>query len=256
MSSALEIDGNVLHSIREAEKVVSYSRDYITKLAREHKIFATYVGRQWFVDLESLKQYEKFSLFEQDARNRLLSEERKIEKKLREARNKQDSLYKNKSRSFHWKAIFVSCLVVGVGLFSGFTFNKFVGLFPLFVFQTASTLESDSSTQFKNTVKEYPVNSDVNTLPAVVDNKNLIPNFVESLKSLPASSEGILLIPNQAMENLTAGELFSDEVVIKTADNGRQTAVIVDEFGDEVGREIPLVIIPVKAKDKSEEKNL
>lgn len=42
---------------KEAAAVVSYTPDYVSKLAREHLIVAEQRGRQWFVDLDSLKLF-------------------------------------------------------------------------------------------------------------------------------------------------------------------------------------------------------
>ena len=54
MSVTFEIDGKKLQSIKSAAKLTSYSRDYITRLAREQKIVASFIERKWFIDIESL----------------------------------------------------------------------------------------------------------------------------------------------------------------------------------------------------------
>jgi len=40
--------------------------------------------------------------------------------------------------------------------------------------------------------------------------------------------------------------VFSDEVRIRTATSGQQTAVLVDVNGIESDREVPFVVVPVK----------
>lgn len=66
--------------IKEAVRKVPYSLDYVGRLAREGKVESKRVGRQWLVELDSLKL---FSL-EQEAlkrrRQEALSEERRHEK--------------------------------------------------------------------------------------------------------------------------------------------------------------------------------
>lgn len=51
---------------KEAAKFVSYTPDYISRLAREGKVVAEQHGRQWFVSLDSLKHF----MLEQQAEQR------------------------------------------------------------------------------------------------------------------------------------------------------------------------------------------
>lgn len=44
--------------VREAADLVSYTPDYVAKLARQDKIKAHQEGRQWMVDVDSLKLFE------------------------------------------------------------------------------------------------------------------------------------------------------------------------------------------------------
>ncbi|KXJ99765.1 MAG: hypothetical protein UZ19_OD1000263 [Parcubacteria bacterium OLB19] len=57
MSTQIEINGAQLIPLKEAAKRIAYSRDYLAKLAREQKIVATQIGRQWFVDMYSLQTF-------------------------------------------------------------------------------------------------------------------------------------------------------------------------------------------------------
>jgi len=42
---------------RDAAALVSYSPDYVSRLAREGKILAEQRGRDWYVDIDSLKLF-------------------------------------------------------------------------------------------------------------------------------------------------------------------------------------------------------
>ena len=64
----------------DAAKRVSYTPDYITRLAREGKIDAVKDGRQWLVDLDSLKLFSLEVEADKRRRQEALREERRIEK--------------------------------------------------------------------------------------------------------------------------------------------------------------------------------
>lgn len=120
MSRTLDINGRLLHPVKEAAASVSYSRDYVTRLARENKIIATNVGRQWFVDLESLKGYIENVSIEQEIRKKQLSFDRIKEREIREATIKQHTLHLGKVKMLNVKAVLVASFVLSLGLFSGF----------------------------------------------------------------------------------------------------------------------------------------
>lgn len=95
---------------------VSYSRDYITRLAREGKILATHVGRQWFVDLDSLNNYIDTTAKETEVRKRCLA------KKERGANNryscsKEKDIQTRKAKTLNARATVAACAVLSIGLF-------------------------------------------------------------------------------------------------------------------------------------------
>jgi len=57
----------------------NYSVDYISKLAREGKVEATRVGRQWFIERDSLKNFVEAITAKKEADRKRLREERKRE---------------------------------------------------------------------------------------------------------------------------------------------------------------------------------
>ena len=57
MSELLSINGINFISASDAGKICKYTSDYITKLAREGKIEAKRMGRQWYVSPESLEAF-------------------------------------------------------------------------------------------------------------------------------------------------------------------------------------------------------
>lgn len=79
MSYSVEIQGKEYFAAAAIAKEVGYTPDYITKLAREQKIKATRVGRQWFVDPGSLREFVNTIRVQKAARNKALRRERRTE---------------------------------------------------------------------------------------------------------------------------------------------------------------------------------
>ena len=79
MSTTIKINGVTLVPIKDAATQISYTRDYVARLAREGKIVATQVGRQWFVDLTSLQNFSEEASAQEAARKLALRLERKLE---------------------------------------------------------------------------------------------------------------------------------------------------------------------------------
>ena len=65
----------------EAAKLVRYHSDYVSKLAREGKIEARRVDRQWQVDVESLKLFSLQAEAEKRRQSEALSKQRQVERK-------------------------------------------------------------------------------------------------------------------------------------------------------------------------------
>jgi len=240
MQSALEINGKKLCSIKDAARVTSYSRDYITRLARENKIIASHVGRQWFIDIDSLQVYAAASALEHKIRRQQLSEERKRERNLREILETQQTLHTKKSRKFELQAVLVSFFVLFVGLSTGTFMYQF----------TASS--SYSGSQFMNSIATVQVNtqpalvsesvgshesaSTAATLPATISSDSAL----HSVQSLGDVDAGILLLPRATT---TVTELFSDVVIVDTLPDGTSVFRRLDMHGQPTGNPIPHVSV-------------
>jgi hypothetical protein len=227
MSSTLEINGKKLQLIKDIVSVVSYSKDHITRLARERKITATNIGRQWYIDLDSLKNYEELSSVEQNLRKKRLSEERKVEQKTKISSKKKTSLRDKRAGTFKIRASIATFLVVGFGLFSGWATHS-----VLFI-------DGSSQNQLANTVNPFFTAVDVVTEVTVGNTPS------SEIRSISESvEEGVLLFPHGA-SHASVTEMFSDEVIVLSDTDGTQTVVMVDEHGAPVGESIPFVIVPV-----------
>lgn len=240
----IEIDGKKLTSIREACSEVSYSRDYVTRLAREGKIVASLIGRQWFVDVPSLHNYVAQSKLEAELRKAQLSEERKQEQLFQKTKEQQQESQKKSAASVRTRAAVASGSVLALGLA--------FGVFGYAMLATPSTMHvtfNESSrgvTQTSQTAANAnAAGSSERDVSDPADAHEAAPVFsAREVMSLDSTENGILILPQG--ENTDPAAAFSDEVHIRTATSGKQTAVLIDAEGEKADREIPFVLVPVK----------
>lgn len=79
MSQNFTVNGKEYLQSNVLAVTFGYSSDYLGKLAREEKILGTQIGRQWFIEPESLKTFLAKSAIEKELRKEELSLKRKIE---------------------------------------------------------------------------------------------------------------------------------------------------------------------------------
>ncbi len=79
MTNVLTINGKEYIQSNRLAREFGYTTDYIGRLAREEKILATQVGRQWFVEPESLRVFSHQAQLEKEIRKEELRQQRKLE---------------------------------------------------------------------------------------------------------------------------------------------------------------------------------
>ncbi len=242
-SDTLEIDGKLLHPIKEASELVSYSRDYVTRLAREKKIVASYVGRQWFVDLKSLQSYVEAIILEQEIRKKQLSAERKRENQIREAVKQQHTLHLKKIKTLHVKSVAVASLVLVFGLATGLIGSQLISFLNPLPVQVANTFDTQEI-QSPDKVALSETSSD----NFYYDENSSPTHFqkTEELHSIGDIQNGILLLPEG--DKATIEVVLSDKVIVRELSDGTKVVVRVDANGREIGNEIPFVTVPVEHK--------
>lgn len=247
MSDILEIDGKTLHSVKAAAQQFSYSRDYVTRLAREQKIAATNIGRRWFVDIDSLRSYVEQSFFEQTVRKKRLSQERKQELEIRSEKEHRHTLSLKKSKSFEARAVAVTALALVVGLSAGYIGYVAVNSLPGTAPQVARTYDTQPSVKLAAQSQVQLISES----GAVADDV-LVSNFSEkssfNLQSLGDVEAGILLLPAGAA-TATMELMFSDPVLVSESADGSTMVVRVDSNGKSVGSNIPFVVVPVEQEN-------
>lgn len=80
MAQSLYVNGKRYVPSTELAKRFNYTSDYISKLARDEKILGTRIGRQWFIEPESLHTYIQQLEVEKRIKQEQLSRERKVER--------------------------------------------------------------------------------------------------------------------------------------------------------------------------------
>lgn len=279
MSRAVEINGLTLVPIKEALGVVSYSKDYIARLAREGKIIGSQINRQWFVDLNSLKEFSAEALDQESVRKQKLSNDRKRELMAKECLSALDEVVLQKAKGQRFDAMVVTCGVMLVGLVSG------VGLY------TATTFSGSKLASLANYLEhgwQMPIKAEIASVSSV-DNQHSVfrvldkpkdtlllttiterPVFATEaeIKKITNLGEGILLLPrsvredvfNKSSANLGEGvntkhdlvNLFSDtsKVVVTYDENNQGVVSYKNEKGELV--EYPFVAVPSLADREKE----
>lgn len=245
MSTHVEINGISFLSIKDAAKEFSYSRDYVARLAREGKIVATQVNRQWLIDAVSLQNFVEASELEQTVRKQQLSHERKREQVIKQEVATIKSDFRTKAKSINMHAQMVAACVLCLGLFAG------AGMY------TTASLLSVPATSVANLGSVTPTEevsvaeislAEVTPQPTTLYSTEVeYPLFVDEEETRALSignAEGVFLLGRdgevETAEDVAA--LFSDEVEVEFLEDNTGVVKYENETGAVV--EYPFVSVP------------
>lgn len=237
--SSIDINGKKLLPIKEAISIVDYSRDYLTRLAREKKIVATQIGRMWYVDIDSINNYQEVSLAEQEIKKRQLSDQRKNDLAIKEIKIRNQRVARKRAQK-KTPAIIGMCLVVALGVGMGMvlesqTNSNFAGLAQL---ANVKTVALETENESVADVSDYVSSA----------RQEIIPTFSPNVSHKDLTSqEGLLLLPVNASGTVEAQGYFSDPVTIIHDAEGNSAVMRLNADGVPVGGEIPFVIVPVNS---------
>ncbi len=264
MSTQLEINGVAFFPIKEAAKVVSYSRDYVAKLAREEKIVASQIGRQWYVDILSLKNFAEAALLEQEVRKQKLSDERKREQALKSqvATMRTLTVKKRRVAKLRTKVAAMAVLMVGVAFGAGVNYFENTTLkisSDTAVARLGVAVPADVS--FSETGALPVVRNEAAPLPAAQPMPTALytttanqPVFVEESSlatSTLSEASGIFLLAKDAevKDVASIAQLFSDPVRVEVED-GVGVVTYTDVQGEDT--QYQFVTIPKEANSRIE----
>ncbi len=244
MSTHIEINGAKLIPLKEVSKRTTYSRDYLSKLAREQKIVATQVGRQWFIGMSSVKVFLDSVTLEQEVCKQHLREERKRELIVKKDLGVLAVDLKNKANHSHYFSFVATAMVLFLGLFTGLVIyetKEIASLEVVALSLNAETPVTDTilsvvepqATAFLDTVTEYP----------------LFTNEYE-VREMNTFQDGVFLLSREGgvgdKENIA--DLFSDNVSVEFL--SENSGVVKYKNSDNKITEIPFVSLPKNKIDK------
>lgn len=242
MSKQIEINGNAMVPLKEAAKKIAYSRDYLAKLAREQKIVATQIGRQWFVDMDSLNIFLAGTALEQEVRSRHLREERRRELIAKKDLETLAGYVTNAQSLSNGKSFLIATLVLFIGLFTGLVINN-----------TKDLVASFDNRYFKSSSIAQVINNKAVVTPEDQDNKVFFSNEMEyplfvdeaEVRDMESNKDGILLLTEKGdLNDLNqVRNLFSDNVDIEIFPDGK-SGVVRYESGEGEVNDFPFVTIP------------
>lgn len=232
MSVSLELDDQHLVPVKQAASLVPYTRDHITRLAREGKIVAAQINRQWFIDTVSLTRFYESAQHEEVIRKERLRVARKRELEVaqlhREALAQIDAQMPVQRATSHRQAV----AVVVCGLCVG-----------AMIFAVSSQLAPTTKVA---TVAQAPQFMSAELAPEATHVSSVAGTFEareRSESTRPLSLEGgIVLLPQMASSSTsTVAGFFSDAVEVEMLTD---TAGVIraPQLGTDV--EMPFVRVP------------
>jgi Helix-turn-helix domain len=119
MADFFHIGNRKLIPLKDVAKIVPYSRDYVARLARDGRIAAAQVNRQWYIDAESLKNFFEHAQLEVQARGEYVRELRKQELDLHEWWSAFLETQRARREARPQRALQKTLVIVILGLFVG-----------------------------------------------------------------------------------------------------------------------------------------
>jgi hypothetical protein len=232
MASLIQLGNVQLLPVKEAAEFVPYSRDYVARLAREGKVVATQIDRQWFVDVVSLQNFFTHATIEESVRKRHLSSLRKRDLEVRDVYRARLAEIVDKRNAVHRAALRKTGAVVLCGLFAGF----------IFIFANESHTP-ESVVSFAQTLTHGRVD-DAAVVKSVTDASVLpgVNNPVVETDSSFDVSRGIVVLPSASSSSSTVEDFFSDPVTVE------MTSTTSGSIRNTVSNKaIPFVRVPTEA---------
>ncbi|MFM2339789.1 MAG: hypothetical protein RLZZ360_425 [Candidatus Parcubacteria bacterium] len=205
MSEYFYIGKRRLLPLKDVAKVVPYSREYVARLARDGRVAAAQINRQWYIDPESLKNFFEQAQLEIQARGDYLRELRKQELDLHEWWSAFVQAQRERQQTRSTQAVKKSIVIILLGLFVGLLVTR---LAPLGDPAVLASLVIDQQTASLMTLPEEKQDTAhwYETGEVITEERSLM------------NPVGILLLPQGVSEDPIT--FFSDEVsVIETGPN-------------------------------------
>ena len=228
--------------IREAARLTSYSRDYLTRLAREGKIAAAYLDRQWYVNLDSLRSYAEQAAIEQELRKQQLRRERQREREYHQLQKTLHQATHARLVGMRWRVQVVTSgvLVLGLGVGVLLLQSPLTGI-PHPGVQMAS-LAAGEVPQRDQAIAVRDEGALTGGGPGARPADEAGATY--HVRELPVAEEGLLLLPQQAT-SAAPRAYFSDPVMIEMVDGQAYVQSVGPGAADRVAQPVPMQMVPV-----------
>lgn len=189
--------------IKIATTLIPYSRDYVTRLARDGRVTGIQVNRQWFVEKDSLLSFYEQSQIEETIRSRRLSQVRKVELEAHAEHQTRLKQLMALGSVHRIQTILQTVLILLCGVSTG-----------IFIFGVGGAIQP-----YPDTVTALIVDSVVGG-PSLSPDQLMSPasladaGVTETTKQLPLAG-GIILLPEFATNTSQVADFFSDTVTIE-----------------------------------------
>ena len=239
MSSAVQLGSTQLLPVKEAAEFVPYSRDYVARLAREGKVVAVQIDRQWFVDVTSLQNFYANATIEESVRKRKLSSSRKRDLEVKEFYRTRLEAIAKKRHTNKQHAVVHTGLILLCGLGAGVLFTtashysdyahlQMLAQLPRLVFE-------------KTVVEKLPLATpQVTTVLDVAD--QAMSYGIEVTDQSLDFRQGIVVLPQTGSSTSTVADFFSDPVTVETTSDTSGT--VRNTVSDQT---LPFVRVPAGA---------
>ncbi len=228
MTEFFNVGNRKLIPLRDVSKFVPYSKDYVARLARDGKIAAAQINRQWYIDPVSLKNFFDHAQLELQARAEYTRALRKEELDLHDWWESFVAAQSDKRATRSHRAVNKTIIVIILGLFVGFLVSSFA--------------------PFTNPAVIAGLVSGTEQQAALVD--TVIPDMdwyeygeiISETEEIPLNN-GIVLFPVLPTDasSTDPASFFSDPVEVRT------TGTTTGELVSPNGIVIPFVRVPVGA---------
>lgn len=212
-----------LVSVKNTSRLVPYSRDYVTRLARSGRVIGVQIDREWFVEKTSLVNFYEQSLIEDSVRSRRLSESRKVELEARDVYLLRVARLHAAGTGRRRRTLMQTALILLFGFGTG-------ALLLL-----SGQVASQNQYSFAAAVSEAVLPGSVKAVTEGVSesawlNQSVVSESVEQL----SLRGGIVVLPAAATSSDVATDFFSDPVTVEMVStttgvirNGRDTLPFV-----------------------------
>ncbi len=228
-------------SATDAGKQFGYTNDYITRLAREKKILAKRVGRQWYVDPVSVENF----IASAEKAKKAQAEKIRLERK-----REQVVVSRGQSISFvpmvskRAVAVTKAGLLLGVGGVVGIFLFTFTHTLPLERQAMASSAGVLSALRdMASWMYSFGFGSSENTETQAVAGPAELP--AENVFETVGSSSGLVVLP--ADSTLTLEEVaqsFSDHVIVEKDPDGK-SGIITPSFQSGTSTSYRFLLVPM-----------